>query len=128
MLIQLPQSEKYNRVRVVVKSHLGEQSMILGEPHKTVEVDVPADGEVTGQYLDNGSRLVGDPVVLVKPKEQPEPEVKDEEAPEEPREEDVHELVAGTPEPVQDVVEDAPEPAVEQVQEVKKKPRRRQPR
>jgi len=169
MQVNLPQCEQYNRVRLTVNTPQDSKQMVFGEPHKVANIKLPEgveerEVEVVGQFMDNGSRVVGEEMLLKSPTppqfkvpatldaepelasepepkswddlspekqaealvhDQNQPEVNDEEAHEEAREEDVHELVEGTPEPVQDVVEDAPEPAVEQVQEVKKSRRRR---
>ena len=170
MRVNLPQCEQYNRVRLTITKPQGSNSRVLGEPHKVANIELPEgveerEVEVVGQFMDNGSRVVGDVMLLrsptpppfkvpdtpdaepepelepepkswddLSPEKQAEalvhdqlnpPEVTDEEAHEEAREEDVPSVVEGTPEPVSDVVEDAPEPAVEPVQEVKKSRRRR---
>lgn len=155
MQFQVPQSEASNRVRFTVTTPQGMScTTVMADGCKLYEVEIPEgvderEVKVVAQFLDGGSRPYGEEMVLkapeptqswndLSPQQQAEalvadqlnePEVKDEEAPEEPREEDVPELVEGTPEPVQGLVEDAPEPPVDEVQEeVKKKPRRRKPR
>jgi hypothetical protein len=156
MQFQVPQSETYERIRFTVTTPQGLSRTALNTECKLHDIVIPegvdeCEVEVMAQFLDGGSRPVGEEMVLKSP-EPPEPlkswadlspkqqaevlvadqldvsEVKDEEAPEKPREEDVPELVEDAPEPVQDMVEDAPESPEEPAQIEMKKHRRRKPR
>ncbi len=143
MKVNLPRHEQYNRVRLTVNTPRGSEIMVFGEPHKVAELKLPEgveenDVEVIAQYIDGGSRLFGNEFVLrsamlvdAEPEmvresdEQPKEEMKNEETPAEPREEDAPELDEGSPEPFVDLVEDAPESPAEPVQEEVKKHRRK---
>jgi hypothetical protein len=153
MKIQLPKHVLYSRVQLVVTTPQGRQRMVFGAEHQIAEFDLPDSvGEnevkVECQYLDGGSRPVGDPMVMRHPqpaergpkkwedlsvKERayaitdvmvnpdPEPEMNDEKDPESVDPEVGEDVVEDAPIESDGVVEETPEPPAQKV----KKPRRR---
>ena len=140
MQFQVPQSEAHERIRFTVTTPQGMSRTAFSTECKLHDVEIPegvdeCEVEVVAQFLDGGSRPVGDEMVMKSaepPQPKPELETKDEEAPESVSPEVGEGMVEDAPAESDDVVEDAPEPVVEEpvveVQKEVKKPRRRKSR